>query len=52
VAIAFIGCQQGVSARGAAAGVGRSTTKTVVACLFTIVLIDTVFTMIFRTFGK
>ncbi len=51
-AIGFIGCEQGFSTRGAAEGVGRSTTTTVVACLFTIVIVDTVFTMLFRTFGK
>ncbi len=52
MAIAFIGCQQGFATRGAAAGVGRSTTTTVVACLFSVVIIDTVFTLLFRTFGK
>jgi len=50
LAIAFIGCQQGLSARGAASGVGRSTTATVVYCLFTIVVLDTLFTIFFRTF--
>ncbi|HSQ65647.1 MAG TPA: MlaE family lipid ABC transporter permease subunit [Polyangiaceae bacterium] len=52
VAIGLIGCQQGFVTRGAAAGVGRSTTSTVVLCLFTIVIIDTLFTIVFRTFGK
>jgi phospholipid/cholesterol/gamma-HCH transport system permease protein len=51
IAIALIGCRQGLSARGAAAGVGRGTTATVVACLFSIVTIDTIATMIFREFG-
>ena len=51
IAIAFIGCRQGLSARGAAQGVGRSTTSTVVACLFAIVVIDTLFTVVFRGFG-
>lgn len=51
IAIALIGCRQGLSARGAAAGVGRGTTATVVACLFSIVLLDTLATMIFREFG-
>lgn len=50
--IAFIGCHQGLSARGAASGVGRSTTATVVSCLFTIVVVDTLFTMIFRGVGR
>jgi phospholipid/cholesterol/gamma-HCH transport system permease protein len=52
IAIAFIGCQQGFGARGAAAGVGRGTTATVVFCLFTVVIVDTVFTILFRTFGE
>lgn len=51
IAIALIGCRQGLAARGAAAGVGRGTTATVVACLFSIVLIDTLATMLFREFG-
>lgn len=51
LAIAFIGCQQGLGAQGAAAGVGRSTTSTVVYCLFTIVVLDTLFTILFRAFG-
>jgi phospholipid/cholesterol/gamma-HCH transport system permease protein len=47
-AIALIGCQQGLSTQGAASGVGRGTTATVVYCLFTIVILDTLFTMLFR----
>ena len=47
VAIALIGCQQGLTTRGAASGVGRGTTATVVYCLFTIVVLDTIFTMLF-----
>jgi phospholipid/cholesterol/gamma-HCH transport system permease protein len=50
-AIGFIGCQQGLATRGAASGVGRGTTRTVVACLFTIVIIDTVATVLFRAVG-
>ena len=52
IAIAFIGCQQGFATRGAAEGVGRSTTTTVVSCLFAIVIIDTVFTVLFQAFGQ
>lgn len=48
IAIAIIGCQQGLKTRGAASGVGRSTTTTVVVCLFTLVAIDTALTMLFR----
>jgi len=51
IAIAFIGCQQGLATRGAASGVGRGTTVTVVYCLFTIVIIDTLFTVVFRGLG-
>lgn len=51
IAIAIIGCQQGLTTRGAASGVGRSTTTTVVACLFTLVAIDTLLTTVFRGLG-
>ncbi|HEY4243213.1 MAG TPA: MlaE family lipid ABC transporter permease subunit [Kofleriaceae bacterium] len=51
IAIALIGCQQGLATRGAASGVGRSTTTTVVVCLFTLVAIDTALTMVFRGAG-
>jgi phospholipid/cholesterol/gamma-HCH transport system permease protein len=50
-AIALIACQHGLATRGAASGVGRGTTSTVVSCLFTIVVIDTLFTMVFRRLG-
>ncbi len=52
IAIALIGCQQGFATRGAAEGVGRSTTTTVVVCLFAIVIIDTIFTVLFRAYGQ
>jgi phospholipid/cholesterol/gamma-HCH transport system permease protein len=51
-AIALIGCRKGLRTSGAAAGVGRSTTSTVVQCLFAIVLIDTLFTVVFRSLGE
>jgi phospholipid/cholesterol/gamma-HCH transport system permease protein len=51
IAIALVGCRRGLAARGAAAGVGRSTTSTIVACLFSIVVIDALATMLFREFG-
>ncbi len=51
VAIGFIACQQGFAASGGAEGVGRRTTSTVVTSLFAIVLIDTLFTVIFRFFN-
>jgi phospholipid/cholesterol/gamma-HCH transport system permease protein len=49
-AIAIIGCQQGFATAGGAAGVGRRTTSTVVICLFTIVIADTLLTIFFRMF--
>ena len=49
--IAFIGCRAGFATQGAAAGVGRSTTHTVVASLFMIVILDTLFSVLFRSFG-
>jgi phospholipid/cholesterol/gamma-HCH transport system permease protein len=51
VAIALIGCQQGFATTGGAAGVGRRTTATVVMCLFTIVILDTLLTVFFRMFS-
>jgi phospholipid/cholesterol/gamma-HCH transport system permease protein len=51
VAIALIACQQGFATSGGAEGVGQRTTSTVVKCLFTLVLLDALFTMIFRAFG-
>lgn len=46
--IALIACQQGFATSGGAEGVGRRATSTVVSSLFSIVLIDTLFTMVFR----
>jgi phospholipid/cholesterol/gamma-HCH transport system permease protein len=51
IAIALVACQQGFAASGGAEGVGRRTTATVVTCLFSIVLIDAVFTFFFRMLG-
>jgi phospholipid/cholesterol/gamma-HCH transport system permease protein len=50
-AIGVIACQEGLAARGAAAGVGRKTTATVVTCLFVIVLFDALLTIVFRGLG-
>jgi phospholipid/cholesterol/gamma-HCH transport system permease protein len=49
--IALVGCHQGLSATGSAAAVGRRTTSTVVICLFLIVVLDTVLTIVFRAVG-
>jgi phospholipid/cholesterol/gamma-HCH transport system permease protein len=51
VAIALIACQQGFAASGGAEGVGKRTTSTVVTSLFALVLIDALFTVIFRVFN-
>jgi len=48
--IALISCQQGFSAEGGAEGVGRKTTSSVVTSLFALVIVDTLFTMVFRAF--
>jgi phospholipid/cholesterol/gamma-HCH transport system permease protein len=48
LAIALISCQQGLAASGGAEGVGRRTTSAVVATLFALILIDTVFTLFFQ----
>jgi phospholipid/cholesterol/gamma-HCH transport system permease protein len=48
IAIGLIGCRNGLRTHSAAAGVGRSTTATVVQSLFALVVIDTLFTVMFR----
>lgn len=51
-AIGIIGSQEGLAARGAAAGVGRRTTATVVASLFVVVVLDTILTILFRAWNR
>jgi phospholipid/cholesterol/gamma-HCH transport system permease protein len=51
VAICLIACQQGLAATGGAEGVGQRTTAAVVTSLFTLILIDAVFTVMFRLTG-
>ena len=48
LAIALIACQKGFATSGGAEGVGRRTTSTVVTSLFALVIIDAVFTVVFR----
>lgn len=48
LAIAMISCQQGLATTGGAEGVGRRTTAAVVTILFTLILIDVVFTILFE----
>lgn len=52
LAIAMIGCGQGFATTGGAAGVGRRTTATVVTSLFAIVIVDTLLTLVFRTWWR
>jgi phospholipid/cholesterol/gamma-HCH transport system permease protein len=48
MAITFIACQRGLSTRGGAEGVGRSTTGAVVVTLFSLVCLDALFTVLFH----
>lgn len=48
LAIALISCQQGLAASGGAEGVGRRTTGAVVVTLFSLIVIDAVFTVFFE----
>jgi phospholipid/cholesterol/gamma-HCH transport system permease protein len=49
--IGAIACQQGLAAAGGAESVGQRTTSAVVSSLFTLILIDAVFTVMFRLTG-
>jgi phospholipid/cholesterol/gamma-HCH transport system permease protein len=51
VAIGLIASQQGLAATGGAEGVGQRTTAAVVSSLFTLILIDAIFTVMFRLTG-
>lgn len=50
VSIALIACERGLSTSGGAEGVGRSTTASVVTALFSLVVIDTLLTIIFMVY--
>ncbi|EYF07857.1 ABC transporter permease [Chondromyces apiculatus] len=50
-AIALVACQQGLATSGGAEGVGRRTTSSVVAILFSLILIDAAFTVVFFALG-
>jgi len=47
LAIGLISCQRGLATRGGADGVGRATTSAVVVVLFTLVVLDALFTYAF-----
>ncbi len=51
LAIGLISCQQGFATTGGAEGVGRRTTSSVVTILFSLILIDALFTLFFFFFG-
>src|SRR4051812_33132214 len=50
-AVALIACQQGLATTGGAEGVGRRTTSTVVATMFSLILVDAVMSVVFRVAG-
>jgi phospholipid/cholesterol/gamma-HCH transport system permease protein len=47
----LISCQQGLATSGGAEGVGRRTTSAVVTTLFTLILLDATYTVLFRIFN-
>lgn len=49
--IALISCQQGLATSGGAEGVGRRTTSAVVSILFTLIVLDAVFTVALGALG-
>lgn len=50
LAVALIACQQGLATSGGAEGVGRRTTSSVVTILFSLIVIDALFTILFYVF--
>jgi len=51
LAVGLISCQQGLATSGGAEGVGRRTTSAVVTTLFTLILLDAAYTVLFRIFN-
>jgi len=51
LAIAMIGCHEGMKVRGSAADVGHSTTASVVQAIFWVIVIDAVFAVLFSKLG-
>ncbi len=49
--IGLTACERGLGTRGGAAGVGRSTTSTVVIIIFLLVVFDFLFSLVFQLFG-
>ncbi len=50
LAIVLVACQQGLATTGGAEGVGRRTTSAVVTTLFSLILLDAGFTLLFHAF--
>ena len=50
-AVAVISCQQGLATSGGAEGVGRRTTAAVVSILFSLVVLDAIFTVLLGVLG-
>lgn len=46
--IALIGCHEGMKVRGSAAEVGRATTSSVVQSIFWVIVVDAIFSIVFR----
>ena len=51
LAIGLVSCQQGLATTGGAEGVGRRTTAAVVTTLFSLILLDAGFTILFHAFN-
>jgi phospholipid/cholesterol/gamma-HCH transport system permease protein len=51
LAIVLVACQQGLATTGGAEGVGRRTTAAVVTTLFSLILLDAGFTILFHAFN-
>ncbi len=51
IAIVLVACQQGLATTGGAEGVGRRTTAAVVTTLFSLILLDAGFTILFHAFN-
>jgi phospholipid/cholesterol/gamma-HCH transport system permease protein len=46
--IALIGCHEGMKVRGSAAEVGQATTSSVVQAIFWVIVLDAIFSIVFR----
>ncbi len=49
--IALIGCHEGMKVRGSAAEVGQATTSSVVQSIFWVIVVDAIFSIVFRELG-